>query len=343
MCCIFIIFCQSCSCFAVVFWWAQGTFTHLVDELLCRVRHEDTVAPGGTAGVHVLSGFSVLLTVGVAERKARMSDTLPGFVVHCRDSDIIYCPTWAEILCPLPEQHHQRRRLLYHISKAVKWKKQYWFRCTWPGGNKHRTHGAGPKQYPLLDPPEGISQKRWRLQGECHSLLCRCPPWTAPDAGRQTASPRCGAAPAGEAKRGPMTQSGTRRESAGVLATAAPLTWWSLSFSSQMILSTWSLLLFFTVCACADVDKCCRRQVISGGRGLQIREPNTETLGNSHTWTRFCVSRRKLKSPNRKKGSEGGVQWPSDILQWKHAVHDTLIMTLQTIQNNWGMIIQDWL
>lgn len=46
----------------------QNTFTDLVDEFLGRVWHEDTITPGRTASVHVLSGFSVLFTVGVAER-----------------------------------------------------------------------------------------------------------------------------------------------------------------------------------------------------------------------------------------------------------------------------------
>lgn len=48
----------------------QNTFTDLVDEFLGRVWHEDTITPGRTASVHVLSGFSVLFTVGVAERNS---------------------------------------------------------------------------------------------------------------------------------------------------------------------------------------------------------------------------------------------------------------------------------
>ena len=42
--------------------------THPVDDVLGSVRHEDTVAPGGAAGVHVLGGFSVVFTVGVTDR-----------------------------------------------------------------------------------------------------------------------------------------------------------------------------------------------------------------------------------------------------------------------------------
>lgn len=42
--------------------------TYTVDEPLSAVRHQNAIAPGGTAGVHVLGGFSVLFAVGVAER-----------------------------------------------------------------------------------------------------------------------------------------------------------------------------------------------------------------------------------------------------------------------------------
>lgn len=38
------------------------------------------------------------------------------------------------------------------------------------------------------------------------------------------------------------------------------ITWWSLSFSSQMIFSTSLLLSFFTVCTSAEVDKCCSQK-----------------------------------------------------------------------------------
>lgn len=38
-----------------------------MNELLGSMRHEDTVTPGRTASVHVLGGFSVILTVGVTE------------------------------------------------------------------------------------------------------------------------------------------------------------------------------------------------------------------------------------------------------------------------------------
>lgn len=43
--------------------------THPVDDVLGSVRHEDTVAPGGAASVHVLGGFSVVLTVWVTDRQ----------------------------------------------------------------------------------------------------------------------------------------------------------------------------------------------------------------------------------------------------------------------------------
>lgn len=78
-----ILFCQSCNktffCLFVffkklIFFFGvtvcQDAFTDLADEFLCRVWHEDTITPGGTAGVHVLRGFSVLFTVGVAERSS---------------------------------------------------------------------------------------------------------------------------------------------------------------------------------------------------------------------------------------------------------------------------------
>lgn len=42
----------------------------LVDEILGTVWHEDTITPGRTASVHVLGRFSVLFTVGVAERQS---------------------------------------------------------------------------------------------------------------------------------------------------------------------------------------------------------------------------------------------------------------------------------
>lgn len=37
-----------------------------VDEIIGSGRHEDAVTPGGTARVHVLPRFMVVLTVGVA-------------------------------------------------------------------------------------------------------------------------------------------------------------------------------------------------------------------------------------------------------------------------------------
>lgn len=144
--------------FFAVFFGGGRTPSDLADELLCRVGHEDTVAPGGAAGVHVLSGFSVLFTVGVAEKKARMSDKLPGSVVHCRDFDLIYCPTWAEILCPLPEQHHQRRRLLYRISKAVKLKTIIGFgTCDTAGISRgHMARVQNKICYLMTRPPRGF-------------------------------------------------------------------------------------------------------------------------------------------------------------------------------------------
>ncbi len=42
----------------------------LVNEILGTMWHEDTITPGRTASVHVLGRFSVLFTVGVAERQS---------------------------------------------------------------------------------------------------------------------------------------------------------------------------------------------------------------------------------------------------------------------------------
>lgn len=49
-----------------------------------------------------------------------------------------------------------------------------------------------------------------------------------------------------------------------------PITWWSLSFSSQMILSTSSLLSFLTVCTSADVDRCCSGKTKQGSAGFRL-------------------------------------------------------------------------
>lgn len=48
-----------------------------------------------------------------------------------------------------------------------------------------------------------------------------------------------------------------KKRSVVVLAELILVTWWSLSFSSQMIFFTSLLLSFFTVCTSADVDRCC--------------------------------------------------------------------------------------
>lgn len=103
------------------------------------------------------------------------------------------------------------------------------------------------------------------------------------------------------------------------------ITWWSLSFSSQMILSTSLLLSFFTVCTSADVDRCCSwkiKHVINmcqrAGQMCSIdpRVPKELTF----TWTRLSASRRKLKSPKRKKGAGG---WrASEILQGDRTVRN---------------------
>lgn len=139
-----------------------------------------------------------------------------------------------------------------------------------------------------------------------YSLMGRCPPWNTPGAGRRTASPRCGATPA-QKVRTSQEAAAIKKKSKHELTVFT--TWWSLSFSSQMILCTWLLLSFFTVCTSAEVDRCCsqktRRQ-----KGCQSEHWANEHMsmtgvwGGSQavTWTRLSVSRRKLKSPNRKKG-----------------------------------------
>lgn len=103
-----------------------------------------------------------------------------------------------------------------------------------------------------------------------------------------------------------------------------PITWRSSSFSSQMILSTSLLLSFFTVCTSADVDRCCWRikhginMCQSAGQMCVIDTRVAKEL--TFTWTRLSASRRKLKSPKRKKGAGG---WrASDILQGDRTVRN---------------------
>lgn len=89
------------------------------------------------------------------------------------------------------------------------------------------------------------------------------------------------------------------------------VTWWSLSFSSQMIRSTSSLLSFLTVCTSADVDRCCSGKSKRGSARFHNGRGVPEEM--QVTWTRLRASRRKLKSPNKKNGAGG---WrASDILQ----------------------------
>lgn len=47
----------------------NATVSDLVNEFLGRLRHEDTITPGGTACVHVLRGLRGLFAVRVAEQK----------------------------------------------------------------------------------------------------------------------------------------------------------------------------------------------------------------------------------------------------------------------------------
>ena len=49
----------------------QKIMTDLLDEIMGSVRHEDTITPGRTAGVHVLRWFSVVFTVRVAMYETR--------------------------------------------------------------------------------------------------------------------------------------------------------------------------------------------------------------------------------------------------------------------------------
>lgn len=106
-----------------------------------------------------------------------------------------------------------------------------------------------------------------------------------------------------------------------VMGRCDAVTWRSLSFSSQMIRSTSSLLSFLTVCTSADVDRCCSGKSKQGSarfhNGRQTRAVDTQPRGVPEemqvTWTRLRASRRKLKSPNKKDGAGG---WrASDILQ----------------------------
>lgn len=96
------------------------------------------------------------------------------------------------------------------------------------------------------------------------SLLCHCPPWKPPDAGKQKAFPQCEAAPASQSNSNRCCSSYYYRS-----MWCDPVTWWSLSFSSQMILSTSLLLSFFTVCTSADVDRCC---LWESQRGINARQ-----------------------------------------------------------------------
>lgn len=93
-----------------------------------------------------------------------------------------------------------------------------------------------------------------------YSLLCHCPPWKPPGAGRRTASPQCGAAPSGEVMAGKVKAALKTVLSAVVFTGLVLITWWSLSFSSQMIFSTSLLLSFLTVCTSAEVDRCCSQK-----------------------------------------------------------------------------------
>lgn len=101
--------------------------TDPVDVFLGSVRHKDTITPGGTASVHVLRGFSVLFTVGVAEgqRTGQQSHVVKSwqfFHSVCSAGRGVRSLTWVETWCPLPWQHHERLPLLCHISKA-EWQK----------------------------------------------------------------------------------------------------------------------------------------------------------------------------------------------------------------------------
>lgn len=89
-----------------------------------------------------------------------------------------------------------------------------------------------------------------------NSLLCHCPPWKVPDAGKWRAFPQCEAAPADQVKAA-LKRNYYYYCCCYRMRRCDLITWWSLSFSSQMILSTSLLLSFFTVCTSADVDRCC--------------------------------------------------------------------------------------
>lgn len=97
------------------------------------------------------------------------------------------------------------------------------------------------------------------------------------------------------------------------------ITWWSLSFSSYMILCTSLLLSFFTICTSAAVDKSWSKNT---NERVYVKITDWYMIATLelwgkwmllHTWTRLSVSRRKLKSPNTKKGST--VCRLSDILE----------------------------
>lgn len=151
-------------------------------------------------------------------------------------------------------------------------------------------------------------------------LLCHCPLWKPPGAGRRKASPQFEAEPRGEKEAEKVTfEADNSAFSFFKRDSLVSITWWSLSFSSYMILCTSLLLSFFTICTSAAVDKSWSKNT---NERVYVKITDWYMIATLelwgkwmllHTWTRLSVSRRKLKSPNTKKGST--VCRMSDILE----------------------------